>query len=330
MKGFYRVMTLREWHNFIRRRYKYDTKKAFLARLGRFGVLALYSIEREKQIKELKRLPTSFVTVDLLNRTSMTLDTKDKGISADLFLDRTREPYIAEKWIPMIEKSDIVVDIGANIGYYAIPEAMKAHYVYAIEPISANNRLLQVNIGNNRLKNIEVYGIAVGDDDRADYINVSSMRNMCSMIKKDGYREYLDKELVYVRSLDSFMADKPYPTVVRMDVEGYELQVLRGMKELLAQNKPMKLFIEVHFDILMDKTKELLDILKENRFELKYATFECHPAVINHKIGGSLVGKMEQIMGAGHGYLDLKLNDLYKKEFISGQVEDLETVFVRN
>ena len=60
-----------------------------------------------------------------------------------------------------IRKDDIVVDIGASIGGFAIPASKKAKHVYAVEPMTPD--LLRKNILLNRRENIEVLEVALGD-----------------------------------------------------------------------------------------------------------------------------------------------------------------------
>ena len=68
-----------------------------------------------------------------------------------------QEDYIFDD----IKKSDIVVDIGASIGAFSIPVSKKAKKVFAIEPMTPN--LIRSNIKLNKIKNIKVFDIALGD-----------------------------------------------------------------------------------------------------------------------------------------------------------------------
>ncbi len=60
-----------------------------------------------------------------------------------------------------INKSDIVIDIGAGIGGFSIPASKKAKYVYAVEPLTSG--ILRENIFLNNRKNIDVLDMALGD-----------------------------------------------------------------------------------------------------------------------------------------------------------------------
>ena len=64
---------------------------------------------------------------------------------------------------------------------------------------------------------------------------------------------------------DNFLNGKLKPSLVRMDVEGYELNVIRGMKETLRHVN--RLFIEIHSQIMtQSETNELLDIMDKSGF----------------------------------------------------------------
>jgi len=208
-----------------------------------------------------KTKPQGFVTVNILGN-MMKLDMNDYGIHRDLFLDRIREPIATEYVSKLLKPNDIVVDLGANIGYYVLLEAMRCEKVYAIEPVKQNVDLLKFNVGINGYKNVEIFSLAIGDKNCRAEMNISTNSNLHSFYPVDGC---LDKIEVDMITLDDFLINKKRPTFVRMDIEGYELKVLRGMKNTLKSLK--KLFIEIHAEIMnINETRELIDILLENEF----------------------------------------------------------------
>ena len=325
------MMPLQDVASFALRRARLDTPQVFCARMLRLGILGLYSSGRELRASGLR---SATACVRSVQGSDMWLNPKDVGISTDLLLDGIREPLITKAFRSLLRKGDTVIDCGANIGYYALQEAQAVGptgRVHAIEPVTSNVRVLQSNIYLNGYNNVRVHYLAVGDGDRDDYINISTMSNMCSMVKKQGYRRYVDKLPVRVTSIDSFM-DKydVVPDVIRMDVEGYETEIVRGMGRLLKSGGPLRLFMEVHFDILLDAVLPMLRTLKEHGFGVTVATFEPHAAVRKSRLAYPVVRWLEGVMGASSGYLYLTIDDLLtRKEFRTGQVEDLEVIFER-
>ena len=324
-------MSLSEISGFIMRRARRDTFAAFIARMVRFAIIGAHLPLRIAKERKFHEKPDDYVEVKLFNGCLILVDTKDAGISVDLYLDGIREPFITEALQHEIKRDDVVLDIGANIGYYVLQEAIicgGAGKVYAIEPVPANVELLKRNVERNRFLNVEIYNCAIGNSNRRDVINISPLRNMCSMIKKEGYREYIGQVPIQVVTVDTFLKDKLKPDLIRMDVEGYEYEILQGMTKLLDNKVPLKLFIEVHFDILMDKIILMVKLLKEKGFEIKVATYEPHASLKKSPLL-PLARFCEGVMGAKSGQLNLKMDDLFKREFRTGQVEDLEIIFER-
>jgi len=261
----------------------------------------------------------------------MLVDSRDPGISTDLLLDGIREPMMTEIMQREIHYGDVVVDIGANIGYYVLQESRLVGdkgRVFAIEPVQSNLKLLGQNLVLNRVKNTIAYRCAVGDRNGESQMGISSHRNLCS-VNGNGKRGHIGYEKVSMTTLDDFMRDKPWPQMVRMDVEGYEVEVLRGMTRMLQSGKPLKMFIEVHFDILGPlRTLELMGTLRQAGFRVAGAVFEPHAALRHTKWASWVARGLERGMGAT-GKTALELKDLCRPEFTSGQVEYLEVLFER-
>ena len=324
------MIRVSELTKLIKRRSRIDTKRAFFCRMLRFGIIATHLPLRELKAMSLRQNGYHYI-VKNIQGSDMLLNPNDGGISTDLLLDGIREPLIGAKYRELLKEGMTVYDIGANIGYYALQEASlvgKSGHIYAIEPVSENSRILELNIALNRYENVEVYNKAIGECQRVGEINISPMSNMCSMVKREGYREYSGERLVEVDTVDNFMRGKRPPDVIRMDTEGYEVQIVQGMEQLLKSKKPLILFIEIHFDVLLDSVIPMLSTLKKYGFEIKAAAYEPHSAT-RHSIFYPLVNLCEKGMGAS-GYVDVKIDGLINKRcFTSGQVENMEVIFER-
>ncbi len=208
-----------------------------------------------------------------VNDSKMYLNAKDVGLSRDLFLDGVREPIATKAVKKIIKKGDIVVDIGGNIGYYALLESRlvgEEGKVFAIEPVPDNFEVLNKNIELNKYKNITTYRYAIGDEDGNSEINVGERRNSSSL-REDvgGYVKFIDKVPVKVFKLDTFLKDKPSPSFVRMDVEGYETEIIKGMEKTLSSSKKLKVFIELHSLYIGEVGVEnLVKIFEKNNFTI--------------------------------------------------------------
>lgn len=203
-----------------------------------------------------------------IHGSKMYLDFQEKGISRDLLKNENREILSVETIQQELKPGDIVIDIGANIGYYALLEARLVGdegRVYAIEPVAQNVELLKKNIELNNYKNVEVFQLAMGNENKTAPIYLSDKCNCSTFIKPKTFVEEVPIKMV---TLDKFLENKPYPTLIRMDVEGYEVEIVEGMKKILSLNKPLKLLIEVH-GIRLSKGKEMLRTFEKFGLKIK-------------------------------------------------------------
>jgi len=201
----------------------------------------------------------------------MLLNLRDEGISKELVFNDIREVGATNYMYRVVNKDDIVLDIGANIGYYALMEAKlvgENGKIYAIEPVPQNFELLKRNISINGYKNIKVFNFAIGDKNGTEKLYLSNKSNWHSIIAFDeqGSGKAIDVTII---TIDTFLKDKQYPSLIRMDVEGYEDKIIRGMMETLKKDRPLKLFIEIHPHIMKrDDVVFLFNILKLYKFEI--------------------------------------------------------------
>lgn len=200
------------------------------------------------------------------------LNMNDTGIHRDLFLDGIREPVATAEIMSILSKDDVVLEIGANIGYYALIEARICKHVYAVEPHPDNVRSLERHVELNNYKNIEIHPVAIGSHTGTAALNVSDKSNWHTFVERKGKTRQI--EVPMFRG-DDFLKDKRPVNFLRMDVEGYELEVLKGLKETLGDNHLKRIFLELHGDVLAtEEIQKLLDILKNSSF--------CPELIVQH------------------------------------------------
>jgi len=140
-----------------------------------------------------------------------------------------------------------VVDVGANIGYntvYASRRVGPTGRVVAIEPAADNVGVLRENIAWNGLENVVVHAVAAG---RADEVRNLFLRGdtsaVNSLFPESVYAAVTNIEPVRVAPLDDLVDVDP--DLVKIDVEGAELEVLAGMTRLL-RGSAIRLIVEWH------------------------------------------------------------------------------------
>lgn len=170
----------------------------------------------------------------------------------------------------LVSPGDTVVDVGANIGYntlYAAHRVGPLGRVYAIEPAQDNLTILYANLFANRLRNVIVLPYAAG---RSREIKSFFLRGdvsaVNSLFQDNFYAEITDTVEVLAAPLDDLITTSP--SLVKIDVEGGELEVLQGMSRLLAA-KSLRLIVEWH-PTLQQAAGHYPDALPRDLFSLGF------------------------------------------------------------
>ena len=180
----------------------------------------------------------------------------------------------------------VIYDVGSNIGYYAITAATMLQpggEVEAFEPVPWIFERLKINLLSNNLTNLRIHQIAVGQTTGTTTLFLphgygawSTNATLFPKLAKTFNTLFaspgtpIDALEVRTESLDSFIDReglKP-PDLVRIDAEGAELDVLRGMKFTLTKYAP-----DLVFEVLPDWLCELRSFIKE----LGYETYRIGP-----------------------------------------------------
>lgn len=206
----------------------------------------------------------------------MFLNPSDSGISTELIVRGIHEPAATKVLREELREGMHIVDIGANIGYYACIEAQIVSdkgKVYAIEPELNNFKLLKKNIQINKYEDIiEPFQMAISDTDGYSTLYLSDKSNLHSLLKVRGIHTttYTTK----TSTLDSFLRDKTHIDFIRMDIEGFEYKIIDGMIDTFKKEKPLELFIEIHPHLLKLYGWSVNSLLR------KLATYGFEPIVI--------------------------------------------------
>ncbi len=189
-------------------------------------------------------------TVSVLGN-QLTLHPQDKGVSIELAVYRIHEPRTSRLLSRCLQQGMTVVDIGCNIGYYALLEAQRVGptgKVIAIEPEPQNALLFLHNVRANGYRNVVFHQVAISDRDGTSSLRLCDKSNRHSLHPVPWPTTDLQ---VPVRTLDSLIAKEAPESVdlVRMDLEGHEVVVLPGMLDTIHRYSP-RLLIEIHPDLI--------------------------------------------------------------------------------
>ena len=171
---------------------------------------------------------------------------------------------------------ETVLDVGANQGQYGV-ELRQFGYsgrIVSFEPLSEAFEALYATAGAD--PSWECHRVALGDSDTTSEIGVASNLASSSFLPMlDAHHDaapgvsMTGSETVEIRTLDSMDLELTGPTLLKLDVQGYEDRVLRGAQALLADVKLIE--CEVSLEPLYESQLTflpMLDLLRESGFEL--------------------------------------------------------------
>ncbi len=132
-----------------------------------------------------------------------------------------------------IDKEKTAVDVGANIGYYTLLLAKRAKKVYAFEPDKNCFEILCKNVEANGFKNVILINKAVGEKSKKIGLKQNKENFGDSRVAEGKTTECV--------KLDDIIREKV--DLIKIDVQGYEPQVIEGTKKIITKNRPV-LFLE--------------------------------------------------------------------------------------
>jgi FkbM family methyltransferase len=146
------------------------------------------------------------------------------------------ENFEIEQFKAMINDADAVIDVGANSGVFSCIAADKGKAVYAFEPMPQILRILAQTVERNNLAAaIEIFPIAASDS--CGVAKFYGKGQGASLVK--GWADQPSYDAIYVatNTLDRLLGERlaGQKIVIKLDVEGAELAVLRGAEHLLRQ-----------------------------------------------------------------------------------------------
>ena len=214
-----------------------------------------------------KKYNIDFQLVDVLEYGKFIVNPMDNVISKVISEGQPWEAYMHKYFKEHIRSNSVVVDIGANIGAHSvtISNLFNSVTVHAFEPVSINSDILVKNVEINEL-NVVCHKYGLGDKNDTMYepnFEESQEANY------GGHGLTWDKngKSVVVRTLDSFEFDGV--SFIKIDVEGFEINVLKGAMQTIQKSKPV-MIIEIwdrmyEYSMSQDVFKELGEMGYEHK-----------------------------------------------------------------
>jgi FkbM family methyltransferase len=194
-----------------------------------------------------KLKPDGVVLIDVQG-SKMYVDSRDIGVAPYLMQWGFYEKYETELFKKSIRKGMVVVDVGANVGYYTLMASRlvgEEGRVFAFEPEPQNYDLLCKNIKANGCRNVVAERNAVWrkSGEETLFLDKSNLGGH-SLVKAN----VMDKDgsvCVKATSLDEYFGTLDCPVdFIKMDVQGSEMGVFEGMEGIMKQDCPLGIMAE--------------------------------------------------------------------------------------
>jgi FkbM family methyltransferase len=144
-------------------------------------------------------------------------------------------------FLKYIKPGFCVMDIGANVGYYTrlASKLVGSGSVISFEPLPKAYKLLKKN--SYDLKNTEVFNCALSSDEGNGSFFIRDSGDTSSLLRIND-NEKLQEIKVSIKTADSFIDNINKVDFVKIDVEGFEMEVLQGMTTIISKYRPIIIF----------------------------------------------------------------------------------------
>lgn len=210
------------------------------------------------------------------------------------------EPPVQKALAEQLHSGDVFYDVGANVGFFSLIAARRVGSkgsVYSFEPVAENIAAISKNAEINLLENVKRFDVAVGRKCGNEELLLTEWNGgatlSTSLVKTS---QPVSRRNVRVVALDDFIKEEELraPTLVKIDVEGSELDVVQGMSGTIAKSKPVLLYEidDGKRDAFISRWKQLDQLVAGFGYKILHLE-ESYPG-INWNVGHSLALPSEQ------------------------------------
>jgi len=200
-----------------------------------------------------------------------------------------------------------VYDVGAHYGFYSsLFSTLTEGTVYSFEPNPYCLKVLKKNLEINNFNKVKLFDFGLGDEEKGVEMSIildNLARSTCEDKLKDRYEKgehKIEKVRVGIRVLDNL--NLPEPKLVKIDVEGFEVKVIKGMAKTIGSYLP-DFIIETHGKDKEDTRKTIVQILEF----LKEFGYYCMSVENNY-----LINEIEDAPMSGHLYASVNKDKVFK------------------
>ena len=181
-----------------------------------------------------------------------------------------------------VSKDKAIIDVGGNCGLFCIPVEKDGYKVFTFEPINMNIELLELNKVENNCNNLTIIQKALSNNNSKKkifipYCSDNTSFNLSVAISNMNIKDYVE-EIVSCQTFDSWIDKNQDVNVgfIKIDVQGFEKEVLEGMQKFLKECNDVYIFIEwdeKHTTQAGSSLGELETLIISNGFEFVQQIF---------------------------------------------------------
>lgn len=202
----------------------------------------------------------------------MKLDLSNWSERLTYFLGRYYELGVQHSLSSLLEPGDRFVDIGANIGMITLHAAALVTETGEVECFEPNPECVATiteNIKINDIRHVRIHPVGLSDSKGVLRLHLTSAHTGTATFADVDKYELVKVFEVQVLVGDDILLKNPKPVrLVKIDVEGFELHVLRGLKRTLDTFRPLLIteFVEEHFNRAGTSCDEIEQFLRSNGY----------------------------------------------------------------
>lgn len=197
-------------------------------------------------------------------------------------------------WRELPLRGLVVYDVGAYHGILTLFFASRCSQVIAYEPNEINHSRLIQNIRLNNLTNVQVRKFGVAFEPGSGMLRYSTAMAGGGTLDPKASGDV--SQAIQITTLDNDIAafGLPAPDLIKIDIEGWELEALHGARATLDAHRPA-LFLEMHGETLREKKRKVHEIVV-------FLRDTGYQSILHVETGAAIVPENAAVAAEGHLY----------------------------
>lgn len=190
--------------------------------------------------------------------------------------------------VESLKPGALFLDVGSNLGWFSIIAAHFAGTVYAVDPQEKMVAQVQKNAALNELTNVHAFCAAVGD--ATGFVDMPEVGRPGTAVNSEAGVK------VPVIRLDDYFGDDLMPDVMKIDVEGYEFNVLKGASKVLAHGPAIAIEMHKSMSDFGASPKDVFTLLSDHGYRLRIGKHRSDTLTLNDMTSANAQNRLNNRM----------------------------------